>query len=595
MHAVITKRVKKIQQWLKENNLAAFLIPHDDEYLNEYVAPHNERLAWATGFTGSAGAAVITQDDAAIFVDGRYVVQVRKQAPSIFKYCHLIENPPTKWLAENIKNNKNKKVAFDPKLHSVSWLSQVNSTFAGNLEFTQIIKNPIDEMWTDKPQAENSKIRIMENNIAGKSSLEKRDEIAKELQIKNIDSLFISNLDSICWLLNIRGNDIPCIPVLLTQAILNSDGSLFIYLTKDRLSKNFAQHVDVNVIVKDPKELVDDLHTMQGKDVLVEPQSCNAWIYTQLQQHGAILHQAMDPCQLPKACKNEAEVNGMKRCHIQDASIMVQFLAWLDNQIKLETLPNEAQVADKLDAMRLAQDNCLDLSFATISAAASNAAMCHYNHNNEAKPKQLEQNSLYLVDSGAQYTDGTTDITRTIAIGTPSKEMQHQYTLVLKGHIALAQARFIKGTTGAHLDILARQFLWAEGFDFDHGTGHGVGHNLSVHEGPQRISKVSFNAPMLPGMVVSNEPGYYKAGAFGIRIENLELVTKIQINNGEQEIYGFEPLTFVPIDTKLIDTTMLTPAEISWINEYHKSVLNKVSPLLDTTTQDWLKNATLPL
>ncbi|WP_029832388.1 M24B family metallopeptidase, partial [Vibrio parahaemolyticus] len=523
MHNDTLSRVNAIREWLAQHNIDALLIPHEDEYLGEYVPAHNERLHWLTGFTGSAGAAVITQHKAAIFVDGRYTVQVTKQVPNeLFEYRHLIEEPALDWIQDNLTANAS--VAIDPRMHSSAWLDMAQAKLAGKLELNILSSNPIDELWHDRPAPVVSDVRLMPTEAVGQSSESKRKEIAQLVTKAGADSAVITALDSICWLLNVRGLDVSRLPVLLSHAILHADSSVEYFLDPARLPAEFAAHVGTGVTVHHPEALQSRLEAVSGKKVLLDPAISNAWFKLVLQNAGASVIAAADPCLMPKAAKNEVEIAGMKACHIRDGVAMSKFLCWLDAEVAAGNLHDEATLADRLEAFRKEDPTLMDLSFDTISAAGGNAAMCHYNHENQPEPGKLELNTLYLVDSGGQYLDGTTDITRTIAIGQPSAEMIKQFTLALKGHIGVARARFPKGTRGYQIDTLARQHLWAEGYDYDHGTGHGVGHFLSVHEGPASISKKQIDVPLTEGMVLSNEPGYYRADAFGIRIENLELV-----------------------------------------------------------------------
>ena len=404
----------------------------------------------------------------------------------------------------------------------------------------------------------------------------------------------ITALDSICWLLNVRGLDVSRLPVLLSHAILHSDSSVEYFLDPARLPAEFDAHVGSGVTVHHPEALQARLETLTGKNVLVDPATSNAWFKLVLQNAGASVVSKADPCLMPKAAKNAVEIAGMKACHIRDGVAMSKFLSWLDAEVVAGNLHDEAALADKLEAFRSEDPTLMDLSFDTISAAGGNAAMCHYNHENQPEPGKLELNTLYLVDSGGQYLDGTTDITRTIAIGQPSQEMIKQFTLALKGHIGVARARFPKGTRGYQIDTLARQHLWAEGYDYDHGTGHGVGHFLSVHEGPASISKKQIDVPLTEGMVLSNEPGYYRADAFGIRIENLELVVETP-TNGDFPVLSFESLTRCPIDKRNINVDMLTRPELAWLNDYHQKVWDEISPLVEGNVKEWLRQATLPV
>ncbi|MBE4147352.1 aminopeptidase P family protein [Vibrio parahaemolyticus] len=593
MHNDTLSRVNAIREWLAQHNIDALLIPHEDEYLGEYVPAHNERLHWLTGFTGSAGAAVITQDKAAIFVDGRYTVQVTKQVPNeLFEYRHLIEEPALDWIQDNLTANAS--VAIDPRMHSSAWLDMAQAKLAGKLELNILSSNPIDELWHDRPAPVVSDVRLMPTEAVGQSSESKRKEIAQLVAKAGADSAVITALDSICWLLNVRGLDVSRLPVLLSHAILHADSSVEYFLDPARLPAEFAAHVGTGVTVHHPEALQSRLEAMSGKKVLLDPAISNAWFKLVLQNAGASVIAAADPCLMPKTAKNEVEIAGMKACHIRDGVAMSKFLCWLDAEVAAGNLHDEATLADRLEAFRKEDPTLMDLSFDTISAAGGNAAMCHYNHENQPEPGKLELNTLYLVDSGGQYLDGTTDITRTIAIGQPSAEMIKQFTLALKGHIGVARARFPKGTRGYQIDTLARQHLWAEGYDYDHGTGHGVGHFLSVHEGPASISKKQIDVPLTEGMVLSNEPGYYRADAFGIRIENLELVVETP-TNGDFPVLSFESLTRCPIDKRNINVDMLTRPELAWLNDYHQKVWEQISPLVEGEVKEWLREATLPL
>ena len=593
MHNDTQSRVNAIREWLAQHNIDALLVPHEDEYLGEYVPAHNERLHWLTGFTGSAGAAVITKDKAAIFVDGRYTVQVTKQVPGdLFEYRHLIEEPALDWVLDNLPTNAS--VAIDPRMHSSAWLDMAQAKLAGKLELNILTNNPIDELWHDRPAPVVSDVRLMPTEAVGQSSESKRQEIAQLVKKAGADSAVITALDSICWLLNVRGLDVSRLPVLLSHAILHADSTVEYFLDPARLPADFDAHVGTGVTVHHPEALQSRLEAMTGKKVLVDPAISNAWFKLVLQNSGASVIAAADPCLMPKAAKNSVEIAGMKSCHIRDGVAMSKFLCWLDAEVAAGNLHDEATLADKLEAFRSEDPTLMDLSFDTISAAGGNAAMCHYNHENQPEPGKLELNTLYLVDSGGQYLDGTTDITRTIAIGQPSSEMKKQFTLALKGHIGVARARFPKGTRGYQIDTLARQHLWAEGYDYDHGTGHGVGHFLSVHEGPASISKKQIDVPLTEGMVLSNEPGYYRADAFGIRIENLELVVETP-TNGDFPVLSFESLTRCPIDKRNINVDMLTRPELAWLNDYHQKVWDEISPLVEGDVKEWLRQATLPV
>jgi len=593
MDTIISQRLNALRTWLINNNYDAVIIPHEDEFLGEYVPPNNERLHWATGFTGSAGVAVITRYNAAIFVDGRYTVQVKNQVPqTLFEYCHLTEQPYLEWL--NTHSEGLSAIAYDPRMHTISWLKSATQTLNNELHLIELTQNPVDICWTDRPQTQLSKMRLLDLDVSGQSSEGKRKHIGDIIASKSADAAIITQLDSICWLLNIRGLDVPRLPVLLSHAIIHADSSVDFFLSADRVCQGFEEHVGDKVTVIDPRQMNAHLQVLSGKKVLLDPNSSNAWFKIKLEELGISIVENADPCIMVKAEKNPVEISGMRSCHVRDGVSMVKFLCWLDNEVDNGRLNDEAILSDQLQGFREEDETLVDLSFDTISASGSNAAMCHYNHNNQESPSRLVKDSLYLVDSGGQYSTGTTDITRTVAIGNPSHEMKTLFTLVLKGHISLSCARFPLGTTGLQLDILARQYLWSHGYDYDHGTGHGVGHFLSVHEGPQSISKKPNSVALIPGMIVSNEPGYYRAEKFGIRIENLVLVVNKE-SQGDFNVIGFEPLTLCPIDIRNIEVNLLTKSELRWLNQYHEKVRTTLSPRLDSRHRQWLKQATRAL
>ena len=590
----IIERVESIRKWLDENDLDALIVPHEDEYLSEYIPPENERLLWITGFTGSAGIAIISKDSAAIFVDGRYTVQVRDQVDSdIYTILHLKDSPYLRWLNENLR--KGTRLGFDPRLHRANWLKYAEKAIGTKIKLITISNNPIDLLWVDRPSGNISDKALLLNDIyTGKSSWDKRKELGKFISNNKCDAAFITQLDSIAWLLNIRGNDVPCNPVLLCHGLLHSDGSFDIFIDDNKIPDGFHDHVGENVTVISPDKIYKSIAKHSGKTIQLDTTSSNLWSKNIITDSGALMLEKKDPCTLPKACKNAVEIQGMKNCHIRDAVAECEFLSWLDDEINSGNFHDEGALADKLDGLRIKQQDCKGVSFGTISAAGKNAAMCHYSHKNHKVPGKLSMNSIYLVDSGGQYLDGTTDITRTVAIGEPNDFIKKTFTLVLKGHIALASAQFPEGIAGQHLDTLARQYLWQHGYDYDHGTGHGVGCYLNVHEGPHGIGKGANNVSLTQGMVVSNEPGYYRENEFGIRLENLIYVIYIKEIDGNK-LLGFENLTFVPFDTRLIDITLLTNSEINWINSYHQEVLEKVGPYVEGSVLEWLNNSVRPI
>ncbi len=586
-------RLQALRKLMEERGYDALVIPRADEHLGEYIPLHNERLHWVSGFTGSAGVVVVLRDSAAIFVDGRYTVQVRQQVDAAhFSYQHLINTPPASWLAAALPSGA--RVAVDPRLHSLQWYRDAEDTLqASGVVLCADADNLVDRCWQDRPAPEVHPALLLDDAFTGESSASKRARIAASLEGHLADAALVFAPDSVSWLLNVRGLDVPCLPVLQAMALIWRDASVDLIVDPQRMPPGWQAHCGADVRLHAPQEAATLLAGQAGQRVVADPHTANAWSQQRLEAGGATLIAAPDPVLLPKACKNAVEIAGAREAHVRDAVAVVRFLAWLDAQLQHGQYHDEAGLADQLLAFREDGDHFQGPSFDTISAAGGNAAMCHYNHRN-ATPARLPPDSVYLVDSGGQYTDGTTDITRTVAIGTPAAGVRKLFTLVLQGHIALDQARFPRGTTGTHLDVLARQPLWREGFDYDHGTGHGVGAFLSVHEGPQRISRAWSAATLEPGMILSNEPGYYRDGEFGIRCENLVVV---QALNGELEtpMYGFDVLTLVPFDRRLIDVGLLSPAEQAWIDAYHRRVEDTVAPLLDEPDRQWLAQACAPL
>ncbi|MFQ6372233.1 aminopeptidase P family protein [Shewanella sp. YIC-542] len=595
MSSPIASRLAAVRSEMAQLNLDAFIQPRADEYLGEYVPAHNERLLWLSGFTGSAGMAIVMKNSAAIFVDGRYVVQVRQQVDAaLYSYQSLTDMPQYQWLAEHLPSGS--RVGVDPRCHTLAWFDEAKMALdKAGIELVALARNPVDSCWQPRPAAGNAPAQLFSDALAGKTSGQKRREIGALIQKAGADVALVSALDSFCWLLNIRGQDIPRIPVILGTALLYADGRMTLFTRLEKLPEDIAAHVGEGVSFREEAALNEALSALNGKKLLADPHTANAASQLQAKAAGAKLIAGSDPVALAKACKNPTEMQGMIDSHIRDGVAVSRFLAWLDNEVANGRLHDEAVLADKLESFRKQHPQYREPSFDTISAAGSNAAMCHYNYAN-GTPKMLEMNSIYLVDSGAQYQDGTTDVTRTIAIGKVTDEQKKLVTLVLKGHIALDQARFPKGTSGQQLDMLARQYLWQQGFDYDHGTGHGVGHYLSVHEGPQRIAKNHNAVALAPGMVISNEPGYYREGAFGIRLENLITVKPCtELAGAERETYCFEALTLIPMDKRLFDKALLNADEIAWLNRYHQRVYDTLSPRLSGSELAWLQQATAAL
>ncbi|MEM1141022.1 MAG: aminopeptidase P family protein [Pseudomonadota bacterium] len=588
-------KLELLRDWMKRESIDAYCVPRADEYLGEYLPEFNERLHWLSGFTGSAGMAVVLADEAAIFVDGRYTVQVRRQVDeNLFAIEHLIENPPTTWLAGQLKSGS--RVVIDPRMCSLSWYESSEKTLAkAGILLAGDAQNPIDRFWNNRPSVASTAATLLDVAYSGETAASKRARMGRRVQEAGADAALLFAPESVSWLLNIRGDDVPCVPVVLAAAMLEGNGSVHLLIDRARVPDLLDEHTGGGVFVIDEREAAEFLCAWGGKTVLADPNSGNAWTQMMLREGGATLLAGDDPVMLEKACKNPVEIEGARAAHRRDALAVIRFLAWIDRSIDDGKALSEDDLAQKLTSLRAELELFQGPSFDTISAAGANAAMCHYNHLDNPV-SYLERDSVYLVDSGGQYLDGTTDITRTVTTGAVSLELKRKFTLVLKGHIALDQARFSPGTTGTHLDALARQFLWAEGCDFDHGTGHGVGAYLSVHEGPQRIAKAWNSAPLAPGMVVSNEPGYYRDGAFGIRCENLLLVRECDDAQFEKPMLEFEAITLVPFDRRLIDVMLLTPEERNWVDQYHRRVLKELPlELLCPEDRAWLETAAAPL
>lgn len=590
------ERIAALRAVMHEMHVDGFIIPRCDAHQGEYVSLNSERLAWLTGFTGSAGMAIALKDKAAIFVDGRYTLQAQDQIdPKLFRICHMADEPATDWLVANL--TKGDKLAYDPWLLTPTQVMRYQASCKkAGAELIAVEGNLVDRVWTDRPQDPVSPIHIQQAIYSGQSSADKRIAIGNDLAAEGVDAVFLSAPDSIAWLLNIRGGDVPFTPFALSFCLLYGDGTADWFVDSRKLTKDVRGQLGNGITIQEPNALGNTLQALGDRKatVLLSPSEHPAWVFQKLEDAGARINKGSDPCQIIKAAKNEAEINGIRNAHMRDGAAVCRFLSWIDKNAPSGSL-SELAASDKLAAFRRENDLFRGLSFPTIAGAGPNGAIVHYRVT-EKSNRTLDQNSLFLVDSGAQYLDGTTDITRTIAIGAPPQDMKRNFTLVLKGHIALAQARFPKGTTGSQLDILARSHLWNAGLDYDHGTGHGVGAHLSVHEGPQRISKMPNSVALQPGMVISNEPGYYKDGHYGIRIENLVCVRALDdIDGGERPMLSFDTLTFAPIDQRLVVTALLTEPEIEWLNSYHAEVLKKIGPQLDGTDLTWLKAATDPI
>ncbi|NKB80972.1 MAG: M24 family metallopeptidase [Nitrospirales bacterium] len=586
-------RIAALRGELQRRNLTGFIIPHADEYHNEYLPPCAERLAWLTGFTGSAGLAVVLQDEAALFVDGRYTLQAGTQVdPELFLLRHLTQSPVHEWLSTVLKPGQT--LGYDPWLHTETDVEHLREACAeAGGELSSCSSNPLDAVWIDRPAAPTAMVVSHNVQYAGTSSEEKRKALARQLQADGIDVAVLTAPDSIAWLLNIRGGDVAHSPLPLGFALLHSDGAVGVFLDPRKVSAKLSDHLGAEVTIHGLNTFpttLDELGACQAR-VLCDTRRSAAWILHRLTLAGALLVKGDDPCVLPKACKNPIEVHGAREAHRRDGAAMCRFLAWLGRENPKGEI-TEILAQEYLERCRQESPLWQDASFPTISGAGANGAIVHYRSTARTN-KKLEPGKLYLVDSGGQYLDGTTDITRTLAIGLPTSEQKDRYTRVLQGHIALASVRFPKGTTGGQLDALARMPLWEVGLDYDHGTGHGVGSYLNVHEGPQRIAKRLDDVPLHPGMILSNEPGYYKTGEYGIRIENLMVVVPCQdMPQEDREWLSFETLTLVPLDHTLIDRSLLAAHEIEWINRYHRRVCQVLLPLVDQCTAEWLTDAT---
>jgi Xaa-Pro aminopeptidase len=591
-------RLAALRDQLKADRLDGFVVPLTDEHMSEYVGSYAQRLEWLTGFKGSAGAAVVLPAEAAIFVDGRYTLQVRDQVDGAhWSYQSVPETSIADWLKAHAPDGG--RIGYDPWLHTKEWVVRAREALADKgAELVAVRRNPIDVVWSDRPEPSKARLVVHPDVYAGKSSAAKRQEMADWLKEQKADAAVLSALDSIAWTFNVRGQDVDHTPVALSFALVHDDGTADLFVASEKLGDDVRQHLGNGVRVHERDAFAPELATLAGKTVVADPERAVAAIFDTLENAGAKVLQKRDPSVLPKAMKNEAEIEGHRAAQARDGAALSRFLHWLSVEAPKGAL-DEIGAAAKLEQVRKQCGDLRDLSFDTISGAGPNGAIVHYKVNEETN-RPIEMDSLYLVDSGGQYPDGTTDVTRTVAIGTPTAEMRDRFTRVLKGHIALGCAIFPEGTRGTQLDVLARQFLWAAGLDYAHGTGHGVGSYLAVHEGPQRISpagssQAGGDEPLRPGMICSNEPGYYKAGEYGIRVENLVLVVRVEVEGAEKKMLGFETLTFAPIDRRLIDLDLLSDGERLWVDEYHARVLEVVGPQLDGEALEWLNSACAPL
>jgi Xaa-Pro aminopeptidase len=612
----LAQRLANLRATLKAVGADGFIVPRADEHHGEYVPLAARRLTWISNFTGSAGLALILPETAALFVDGRYTLQARTEVdPALFHVHHQTARPAQEWLAANLKPGQ--VIGYDPWLHTVEEIARFREAaekVGGKL--LALTANPIDQVWTRRPPPPLAPVVPLDTGFTGRMAADKRATLGAALAAAGIDAAVLSLPDSIAWLLNIRGGDVGYSPLPLSFAILHKDGAVTWFVDRRKVTPGLPAHLGNEVCIEDRDAFgaALDLLGREGRRVQADPSTAPAWVFDRLKAAGATIARAADPTLDPKACKNEVELAGMRAAHKRDGASLSRFLAWFANEAPLGNL-TETAVAERLEAIRREGEHFRGLSFPTIAGAGPDGAIVHY-HATAATDRRIEPGMVFLLDSGAQYLDGTTDVTRTLFVAggaSPSDEAKAAFTRVLKGHIALAMAHFPSGTTGSQLDILARMPLWQAGLDYDHGTGHGVGHYLNVHEGPQRISKMPNREALKPGMVVSNEPGYYKAGAFGIRIENLVAVREASKNGGGANAAGlgsgaaapvsadgqpmleFETITLVPIDRQLIDPALLTAEEIQWLDSYHARVHEVISPLVDLETAAWLAEATRAL
>jgi Xaa-Pro aminopeptidase len=591
-------RLSALREQLKTERLDGFVVPLTDEHMSEYVGSYAQRLAWLTGFQGSAGSAVVLSEQAAIFTDGRYTLQVRDQVDGRhWSYQSVPETSVADWLKAHAPEGG--RIGYDPWLHTKDWVKRAREALADKgAELVPVRRNPIDAVWADKPEPSKARLVVHPDRYAGKSSAAKRQEMADWLKEQKADAAILSALDSIAWTFNVRGQDVDHTPVALSFALVHDDGTADLFVASEKLGDDVRQHLGNCVRVHERDAFEPHLASLSGKSVVADPERAVAAIFEALEGAGARIVQKRDPSVLPKAIKNEAEISGHRSAQARDGAAVAKFLHWLSFEAPKGGV-DELGAAAKLEAFRREGGDLRDSSFDTISGAGPNGAIVHYRVTPETN-RPLQMNAIYLVDSGGQYPDGTTDITRTVIIGEPTAEMRDRFTRVLKGMIAVSRAVFPNGTRGSQLDTLARQFLWQAGVDYAHGTGHGVGSYLAVHEGPQRISPAGSSQsggdePLRPGMFLSNEPGYYKAGEYGIRIENLVLVKRVEIEGAEKEMLGFETLTFAPIERGLIEAELLTPEERRWLDAYHARVLEIVAPQLQGEPLAWLREQCRPL
>lgn len=590
----LTARLSAFREELVRRGLTGFVVPRADSQQNEYVAPSEERLAWLTGFTGSAGMAAVLPLKAAVFVDGRYTLQAAKQVDAAaWEVASLIDPPPEMWLAENL--NAGDRLGFDPWLHTSAAAEKLaKACKKAGAELVAVESNPVDSIWTERPAPPLGPVTVHGLQFAGESESNKLKRIRTEIAKLSADALMLTDSHAVAWTFNIRGADVAHTPLPLSYAMIPKDGRATIFIDHRKLSNSARDHLEKVATVEEPDAMMPRLSELAKSGAIIALDTATAAdsLSRLIVAGGGKPLRGPDPVALLKAVKNPAEISGTRNAHKRDGAALATFLAWIDREAHSGTL-TEIDAVEALESFRRYTGALKDVSFPTIAGTGPNGAIVHYRVTRKSN-RRIAPGDLLLIDSGAQYEDGTTDITRTIAIGEPTDEMRDRFTRVLRGHIAIARAIFPDGTTGAQIDTLARQFLWQAGIDFDHGTGHGVGSYLSVHEGPARISKLG-TTPLKRGMILSNEPGYYKTDAFGIRIENLELVVEAKINGAEKPMNAFETLTLAPIDRRLLNADRISKVELRWLNAYHARVRDEIRPLVDEATKVWLDRATEPM
>jgi len=592
--ALMPARLAAFREELIRRNLTGFLVPRADSQQNEYVPPSEERLAWLSGFTGSAGLALPQLDRATLFVDGRYTLQATQQVDaSAWKVESLTDPPPETWLAANLKAAD--RIGYDPWLHTTATVERLEAACRkAGAELVAVDTNPVDAVWLERPSPPLGQISVHDQKLAGEAETAKLEKIRSELGKLRADALVMSDSHAVAWTFNIRGADVAHTPLPLSYALIPKDGRPTVFVDARKLSNSVRDHLERSASVAPPERLTSDLAALAatGTTIALDAATAADALRRLIESSGGKAPRGTDPVALLKAVKNTVEIAGTHAAHVRDGAALARFLCWLDREAPSGNL-TEIDAVEALETFRRETGALKDVSFPTIAGSGPNGAIVHYRVTRKSN-RRVHPGELLLIDSGAQYQDGTTDVTRTIIVGAPTAEMRDRFTRVLRGHLAIEHAAFPDGTTGAQIDSFARQFLWQAGLDFEHGTGHGVGSYLSVHEGPARISKLGTTA-LKRGMILSNEPGYYKAGAYGIRIENLELVVAADIPGAEKTMNAFEPLTLAPIDRRLIDTGLMTKAEIKWVDSYHARVCTLVRDALDEPTRQWLEAATGPL